>query len=123
MPTHDPDPAAGQILVLISPSPVSSRPVDSRLVTAEPTRWPTHPRDAVSARKENYEQLRRASTWRLLAATKAPAVLAILQAVFPAGDRRLPRRELVTRVGKHLELLHTGASDHAHGAVTTAVDD
>src|SRR5699024_12459890 len=79
-PSHVPDPVAGQYLGLISPSPVSSRPVDSRLVTAEPTRWTTHPRDAVSARKENYEQLRRASTWRLLAATKAPAVLAILQA-------------------------------------------
>lgn len=58
------------------------------------------------ARKENYEQLRRLSTWRLLAATKAPAVLAILQSVFPAGDRRLPRSELVARVGTHLALLH-----------------
>nr|WP_275579194.1 DUF3375 domain-containing protein [Brachybacterium muris] len=46
------------------------------------------------------------STWRLLAATKAPAVLAILQSVFPAGDRRLPRSELVARVGTHLALLH-----------------
>nr|WP_281065145.1 DUF3375 domain-containing protein [Brachybacterium sacelli] len=50
--------------------------------------------------------MRRASTWRLLAATKAPAVLAILQSVFPAGDRRLPRSELVARVGAHLALLH-----------------
>ncbi|MGO1200393.1 MAG: DUF3375 domain-containing protein [Dermabacteraceae bacterium] len=75
-------------------------------MTAEPTRWTSHPRDAVSARKETYEQLRRASTWRLLAATKAPAVLAILQAVFPSGDRRLPRSELVARVGTHLALLH-----------------
>lgn len=58
------------------------------------------------ARKENYEQLRRLSTWRLLAATKAPAVLAILQSVFPAGDRRLPRSELVARVGTQLALLH-----------------
>ena len=70
----------------------------------EPTR-PAPRRDAVAARKEAYEQLRRMSTWRLLAATKAPAVLSILQAVFPAGDRRLPRSELVARVGSHLGLL------------------
>lgn len=62
--------------------------------------------DAVAARKDAYEQLRRLSTWRLLAATKAPAVLAILQSVFPAGDRRLPRSELVARVATHLPLLH-----------------
>jgi len=74
----------------------------------------------VSARKENYEQLRRASTWRLLAATKAPAVLAILQAVFPAGDRRLPRSELVARVGTHLALLHDEDSGPAHDADTDA---
>lgn len=61
--------------------------------------------DAVAARKEAYEQLRRASTWRLLAATKAPAVLSILQATFPAGDRRLPRSEFVARVAAHLDLL------------------
>lgn len=65
-------------------------------------------RDAVAARKEAYEQLRGLSTWRLLAATKAPAVLAILQAVFPGGDRRLPRSELVARVATHLPLLHEG---------------
>ena len=63
-------------------------------------------RDAVAARKEAYEQLRGLSTWRLLAATKAPAVLSILQAVFPGGDRRLPRSELVARVATHLPLLH-----------------
>lgn len=62
--------------------------------------------DAVAARKDAYEQLRRLSTWRLLAATKAPAVLSILQAVFPGGDRRLPRSELVARVATHLPLLH-----------------
>ncbi|MCL6422452.1 DUF3375 domain-containing protein [Brachybacterium sp. JHP9] len=60
---------------------------------------------AVAARKDAYEQLRRLSTWRLLSATKAPAVLAILQAVFPAGGRRLPRSELVARVETHLHLL------------------
>lgn len=74
---------------------------------------PARRRDAVAARKEDYEQLRRASTWRLLAATKAPAVLAILQAVFPAGDRRLPRSELVARVGTHLALLHDTDAEHA----------
>lgn len=66
--------------------------------------------DAVAARKSAYEQLRRMSTWRLLSATKAPAVLAILQAVFPAGDRRLPRSELVARVTTHLDLLHDDAA-------------
>ncbi|HLS73828.1 MAG TPA: DUF3375 family protein, partial [Actinomycetaceae bacterium] len=91
-------------------------------MTAEPTRWTTHPRDAVSARKENYEQLRQASTWRLLAATKAPAVLAILQAVFPAGDRRLPRSELVARVGTHLALLHDEDSGPAHEDTDAGTD-
>jgi hypothetical protein len=82
-------------------------PLDSLTVTTtEPNRWTDRRSDAVSARKEAYEQLRRASTWRLLAATKAPAVLAILQATFPAGDRRLPRSELIARVGAHLPLLH-----------------
>jgi len=82
-------------------------PLDSLTVTTtEPNRWTDRRSDAVSARKEAYEQLRRASTWRLLAATKAPAVLAILQATFPSGDRRLPRSELVARVGAHLALLH-----------------
>ncbi|ATG56456.1 hypothetical protein CFK41_03235 [Brachybacterium ginsengisoli] len=76
------------------------------MTTTEPNRWTDRRSDAVSARKEAYEQLRRASTWRLLAATKAPAVLAILQATFPAGDRRLPRSELIARVGAHLALLH-----------------
>ncbi|WP_114853514.1 DUF3375 domain-containing protein [Brachybacterium sp. YJGR34] len=76
------------------------------MTTTEPNRWTDRRSDAVSARKESYEQLRRASTWRLLAATKAPAVLAILQSTFPAGDRRLPRSELVARVGAHLALLH-----------------
>ncbi len=57
-------------------------------------------------RKHAYEQLRRQSTWRLLSGTKAPAVLAILQSVFPAGDRRLERSELVARVNTHLSLLH-----------------
>ncbi|MGO2774057.1 MAG: DUF3375 family protein, partial [Brachybacterium tyrofermentans] len=76
------------------------------MTTTEPNRWTDRRSDAVSARKEAYEQLRRASTWRLLAATKAPAVLAILQSVFPAGDRRLARSELIARVGAHLALLH-----------------
>lgn len=76
------------------------------MTTTEPNRWTDRRSDAVSARKETYEQLRRASTWRLLAATKAPAVLAILQATFPSGDRRLPRSELIARVGAHLHLLH-----------------
>ena len=76
------------------------------MTTTEPNRWTDRRSDAVSARKEAYEQLRRASTWRLLAATKAPAVLAILQATFPSGDRRLPRSELIARVGAHLHLLH-----------------
>lgn len=73
--------------------------------TPDPTRWSTHRTDAVAARKEAYEQLRRMSTWRLLSATKAPAVLAILQAVFPAGERRLARSELVARVETHRDLL------------------
>lgn len=82
-------------------------PLDSLLVTTPaPDRWTDRRHDAVAARKESYEQLRRASTWRLLAATKAPAVLSILQATFPPGDRRLPRSELVARVGAHLALLH-----------------
>lgn len=76
------------------------------MTTTEPNRWTDRRSDAVSARKEAYEQLRRASTWRLLAATKAPAVLAILQSVFPAGARRLARSELIARVGAHLALLH-----------------
>ncbi|ATG51026.1 hypothetical protein CFK38_05390 [Brachybacterium vulturis] len=83
------------------------------MTTTEPNRWTDRRSDAVSARKETYEQLRRASTWRLLAATKAPAVLAILQATFPAGDRRLPRSELVARVGAHLPLLHDDQDDDA----------
>ena len=84
-----------------------SGPLDSLTVTTtEPNRWTDRRSDAVSARKEAYEQLRRASTWRLLAATKAPAVLAILQATFPAGDRRLPRSERIARVGAPLSLLH-----------------
>lgn len=91
--------------------PVRPAPVDSLLVTTtEPNRWTDRRSDAVSARKETYEQLRRASTWRLLAATKAPAVLAILQSVFPGGDRRLPRSELIARVGAHLSLLHDDES-------------
>ncbi|CAM3986295.1 DUF3375 domain-containing protein [Helcobacillus massiliensis] len=57
-------------------------------------------------RKSAYEKLRRMSTWRLLSAHKAPAVLAILQSVFPAGDRRLERSEMVARVNTHLGLLH-----------------
>jgi hypothetical protein len=81
------------------------------VTTTEPNRWTDRRSDAVSARKEAYEQLRRASTWRLLAATKAPAVLAILQATFPSGDRRLPRSELVARVGAHLSLLHDEQDD------------
>lgn len=74
-------------------------------------------------RKQAYEQLRRKSTWRLLSGTKAPAVLAILQSVFPAGDRRLERSELVARVNLHLALLHedgelrTTASDYVDGWV------
>lgn len=76
-------------------------------------RWTTRRSDAVAARKEAYEQLRRASTWRLLAATKAPAVLSILQATFPPGDRRLPRSELVARVSTHLALLHD--DEHTEG--------
>ena len=81
------------------------------MTTTEPNRWTDRRSDAVSARKEAYEQLRRASTWRLLAATKAPAVLAILQATFPAGDRRLPRSELIARVGAHLPLLHDDGAE------------
>jgi hypothetical protein len=65
----------------------------------------------VAARKESYEQLRHMSTWRLLSATKAPAVLAILQSVFPGGSRRLPRSELVARVETHLPLLVDDESD------------
>ena len=75
-------------------------------MTAHDARWASPAADAVRARKESYEQLRRLSTWRLLSATKAPAVLSILQAVFPGGDRRLPRSELVARVATHLDLLH-----------------
>src|SRR5699024_9112904 len=119
-PSHAPDPVAGQFLGLISTSPVSSRPVDSRLVTAEPTRWTTHPRDAVSARKENYEQLRRASTCHLLAARMPPAVLAILQALFPAGDRRLPLSELGARAGPHVAPLHDEDAGPAPDADTAA---
>ena len=85
------------------------------MTTPEPNRWTSHRADAVVARKENYEQLRRLSTWRLLAATKAPAVLAILQSVFPAGDRRLPRSELVARVGTHLALLHDDEPEPSTG--------
>ena len=75
------------------------------MTSPAPDRWTDRRADAVVARKEAYEQLRRASTWRLLAATKAPAVLSILQATFPAGDRRLPRSEFVARVAAHLDLL------------------
>lgn len=71
--------------------------------------------DAVAARKEEYEQLRRLSTWRLLSATKAPAVLSILQSVFPAGNRRLPRSELVARVETHVDLLHDEDQDPERG--------
>lgn len=92
--------------------PDAAATLDSPLVTTtEPNRWTDRHSDAVSARKDAYEQLRRASTWRLLAATKAPAVLAILQASFPAGDRRLPRSELIARVGAHLALLHEDQDD------------
>lgn len=68
-------------------------------------------------RKQDYEHLRRMSTWRLLSATKAPAVLAILGTVFPAGDRRLERSELTARVAMHVELLHDDAEQR-----TTAGD-
>ena len=85
------------------------------MTTTEPDRFSDRRSDAVSARKDAYEQLRRASTWRLLAATKAPAVLAILQATFPAGDRRLPRSELIARVGAHLPLLHDDGPEDAAG--------
>lgn len=81
------------------------------MTTADPSPWLNPAIEGVRVRKEAYEQLRRMSTWRLLAATKAPAVLAILQAVFPAGDRRLPRSELVARIETHLDLLHDGADD------------
>jgi hypothetical protein len=67
--------------------------------------------DPVTARKESYEHLRRLSTWRLLSATKAPAVLAILQSVFPGGSRRLARSELVARVGMHVHLLADDSAD------------
>ncbi|HHU40485.1 MAG TPA: DUF3375 family protein, partial [Propionibacterium sp.] len=89
------------------------------MTTTEPNRWTDRRSDAVSARKEAYEQLRRASTWRLLAATKAPAVLAILQATFPAGDRRLPRSELIARVGAHLPLLHDDGAEEPDAAEET----
>src|SRR5699024_8835537 len=104
------------------PSPSCRRrwTLDSPLVTTtEPNRWTDRRSDAVSARKEAYEQLRRASTWRLLAATKAPAVLAILQATFPAGDRRLPRSELIARVGAHLPLLHDDGAEEPDAAEET----
>lgn len=81
-------------------------------------RWTDRRHDAVAARKDAYEQLRRASTWRLLAATKAPAVLSILQATFPPGDRRLPRSELVARVGAHVGLLRDEEPAPEDGAVT-----
>ncbi|UYG17940.1 DUF3375 domain-containing protein [Brachybacterium huguangmaarense] len=92
------------------------------MTTPEPTRWTNPVSDAVRARKEAYEQLRRMSTWRLLSATKAPAVLAILQAVFPGGDRRLPRSELVARVETHLDLLREdrGGSDDGGAGPTAA---
>lgn len=77
--------------------------------------WTDRRTDAVAARKDAYEQLRRASTWRLLAATKAPAVLAILQATLPAGDRRLPRSEFVARVATHLDLLRDDDSEGSDG--------
>lgn len=94
--------------------------LDSLLVTspAPDDRWTDRRHDAVAARKDAYEQLRRASTWRLLAATKAPAVLSILQATFPPGDRRLPRSELVARVGAHVGLLRDEEPAPEDGAVT-----
>jgi hypothetical protein len=58
-----------------------------------------------SARKALFEQLRHESTWRLLAATKSPAVLAIVQTVFPPKEHRLPRSELLARLAVHLDLL------------------
>lgn len=70
---------------------------------------------SANERAEAYERLRRMSTWRLLSATKAPATLAILQTVFPAGDRRLDRSELVARVASHLDLLR-GDEDVQRGA-------
>lgn len=70
---------------------------------------------SAAERAEAYERLRRMSTWRLLSATKAPATLAILQTVFPAGDRRLDRSELVARVASHLDLLR-GDDDVQRGA-------
>ncbi|MGQ4538091.1 DUF3375 domain-containing protein [Dermabacteraceae bacterium P7074] len=76
---------------------------------------PSDSRPAAS-RKAAYEQLRRRSTWRLLSATKAPAVIAILQSVFPAGSRRLPRSELIARVEAHLDLLHDESRDQARTA-------
>ncbi len=92
-------------------------------MTDQPTAWTSPRSDVAAARKEAYEELRRLSTWRLLAATKAPAVLAILQSVFPAGDRRLPRSELIARVTTHLPLLHDDeqvartATDYVEGWV------
>src|SRR5699024_6931525 len=87
-------------------------PLDSLTVTTtEPNRWTDRHSDAVSARKEAYEQLRRASTWRLLAATKAPAALGILQGRCPAGDGRRLRTGLIARVGGHRARLHENQDD------------
>ncbi|WP_231928168.1 DUF3375 domain-containing protein [Devriesea agamarum] len=73
-------------------------------------------------RKARYEQLRRLSTWRLLAGTKAPAVLAILQAIFPAGHRRLPRSDMHARVEAHLELLRDEGREQTKSAAEYCED-
>ncbi|MBL8343090.1 MAG: DUF3375 family protein [Rubrivivax sp.] len=47
--------------------------------------------------------LREQPLWQLLAATKAPAILAVLRAVFAEGDLAVPGSMLHERVARELE--------------------
>jgi Protein of unknown function (DUF3375) len=56
-------------------------------------------------------ELRELPLWRLLAAVKAPVVIALLQSLFLEGDKALPSSVLLERVGRDIEQLRTTGED------------
>jgi hypothetical protein len=55
--------------------------------------------------------LREQALWRLLAAIKAPVVIALLQSVFLDGDKALPSSVLHERLGRDIEQLRSTGED------------